>query len=163
MEKQYIYQTNYFGNTWTWVGRAISFLVAAAVLFLVDLNELKAGNQFLLYGYFLVAALVIVMLALPTDELALDNEMLYFERKSLFPAFNQVVHYKISDLKGIGTYSIGGSSGIFSLLLPVWSVNRIEIIFNDDSSCSRDVITNKKELKKILLKVRGLMADKNAN
>jgi hypothetical protein len=52
MEKQFIYQTNNFGNSWTWIGRAISFFVAVAVLFLVDLNELEQGSQFLSYGYF---------------------------------------------------------------------------------------------------------------
>jgi hypothetical protein len=124
------------------------------------MNSRKEINSWV-YGYFLLAALVIAMLAWPTDELALDNEQIYFEKRSLFPVFNQVVPYKISELKGIGTYSIGGSSGILSLMLPVWSVNRIEMIFKDNSSCSRDMITNKKELKKILLKVRDLMDDKN--
>jgi hypothetical protein len=41
------------------------------------------------------------------------------------------------------------------LLVPVFNVHRVEIIFKDDSSKSHDLIIRKKELKKILLKVKA--------
>ena len=70
---------------------------------------------------------------------------------------NMTTRYKLSDFKGIGTYNISKPAGIFALLVPVFNLYRVEIIFKDDTSKSHDLIIHKKELKKILLKVKALV------
>ena len=157
METKYIDQTNNFNNPWTWIGRVIRFLVGVAVLFLVDLSELQNGSQILWFGYFFLVVFAVTSILWPTDELALDKDTLYFIRKSLLPDLNRTTHYKIADLKGIGIYNIATATGIFGLISPVWSVNRIEIIFKDNSSTSSDMTISKKEAEKILLKVRAMV------
>src|SRR6478736_607254 len=160
MKKHFIYQTNNFGNSTVWIRRCINSFLGIALIFFVDIERLMEGSQFPSYGYVLlgVAALVITLIW-PVDELAVDTEQIYFESKSLFPALNKVTNYKISELKGIGTSS--RSYDILSLILPVWSKNKVEIIFKNGSVYSCDLITHKKELQEILLKVRGMMAESN--
>lgn len=154
MEKEYIISTNYFNQRWTWILRALRFLIATLFLYLIDLQELENGSSILLGGYIFAALLGTLLIVWPTDELAVDNVNIYLFRKSVLPLFNRSIEYKISNLKGIGSYNMSKPAGIFALFVPVWDVHRIEIIFKDDSSLSHDLLVPKKDLKKILLMVR---------
>jgi hypothetical protein len=138
------------------------FIVAFVILYLVDLQELKNGESIQLFGYFFLAFLAIIFLLFPTDDLALDKDNLYLIRRSLFTPLNRTLTYRIANLKGIGVYNISAAPGVFTLLAPVHEVNRIEITFADDSSTSQDVTVSKKEIKKILLQVRGMIKKNNA-
>lgn len=154
MEKEYLVSTNYFNQAWTWILRGVRFLIAMLFLYLVDLQELETGSNILVLGLVFAALLAFVLLVWPTDELALDKDNIYFIRKSLWSELNRTIKYKISNLKGIGTYNMSKPAGIHALFIPIWDVHRVEIIFKDDSSLSRDLMIPKKELKKILLMVR---------
>ena len=154
MNDIYIIKTDYFNKPWTWIARAIRFLMAILVLYLVDLYELEPGSNILIGGYIFIGILAIFFLVWPIDELALDNGNLYFIRKSLLPIVNKTTRYKVSDFKGIGTYNISKPVGIFALFVPVFNLYRVEIIFKDDSSKSQDLIIDKKALKEIILKVK---------
>jgi hypothetical protein len=154
MKNEYIVRTNYFNQPWTWILRGVRFLIAMLFLYLIDLQELENGSNILVIGFIFAALLAIALLIWPTDELALDKDNIYFIRKSLWSELNRTIEYKISTFKGIGTYNMSKPAGIFALFVPVWDVYRVEIIFKDDSSLSRDLMIPKKELKKILLMVR---------
>ena len=41
----YIIKTDYFNRPWTWIARALRFLMAILVLYLVDLYELEPGSN----------------------------------------------------------------------------------------------------------------------
>ena len=153
----YILKTDYFNSPWTWITRSLRFLMAILVLYLVDLYELAPGSNFLMAGYVLIGILAVFFLVWPTDELALDEDNLYFIRKSFLQVLSGTTSYKVSNFKSIGMYNISKPAGIFALLVPVFNVHRIEIILNDNTSKSEDVIISKKELKNILLKVKALM------
>ena len=148
-------KTDYFYRPWTWIARALRFLMAILVLYLVDLYELEPGSNALLIGYIFIGILAVFFLLWPTDELVLDKDNLCLIKKSLLPTANKTIRYKLSDLKGIGTYNISKPAGILALLVPVFNIHRVEIIFKDDSLKSHDLIIRKKELKKILLKVKA--------
>src|SRR5688500_19947712 len=83
LEKEYIVNTNYFNQRWTWILRGVRFLIAMLFLYLVDLQELENGSNILVLGFIFAALLAIVLLVWPTDELALDKDNIYFIRKSL--------------------------------------------------------------------------------
>ena len=155
MKKEYIVSTNYFNQHWTWILRGVRFLVAMLFLYLVDLQELENGSNILVLGFVFAAMLAIALVVWPTDELAVDKDRIYFIRKSLWSELNRTIEYKISDFKRIGTYNMSKPAGIHALFIPVWDVHRVEIIFKDDSSLSHDLMIPKKDLKKILLMVRG--------
>lgn len=157
MNDVYTIKTDYFNRPWTWVIRALRFLMAILVLYLVDLYELEPGSNILFGGYIFIGILAVFFIVWPTDELALGKENLYFIKKSLLPIVNKTTGYKLSNLKGIGAYNISKPAGIFALLVPVFNIHRVEIIFKDDSSKSHDLIIHKKDLKKILLKVKGVI------
>jgi hypothetical protein len=130
--------------------------MAILVLFLVDLYELEPGSNALTGGYIFIGILAVFFLLWPTDELVVDNGNLCFIKKSLLPIVNKTTRYNLSGFKRIGTYNISKPAGILALLVPVFNLYRIEIVFKDGSSKSHDLIIHKKELKKILLKVREL-------
>jgi len=158
MNDIYTIKTDYFNRPWTWIVRAFRFLVAILVLYLVDLYELELGSNALMGGYVFIGILAFFFLVWPTDELTLDGGNLYFIKKSLLPIVNKTTRYRLSDFKGIGTYNISKPAGILALLVPVFNLYRVEIIFKDESSKSHDLIIHKKELKKILLKVKELIS-----
>jgi hypothetical protein len=157
MKKEYIVSTDFFNKRSTWIFRALRFLIGMLVLYLVDLQELENGSEILVLGFVFAAFLAIVFVVWPTTELALDKDNIYFIRKSLWSELNRTKEYKISNFKGIGTYNISKPPGILALFIPVWDVYRVEMIFKDDSSSSTDLMIPKKDLKKILLMVRGMI------
>lgn len=147
-------KTDYFNRPRTWIARALRFLMAVLVLYLVDLYELEAGSNALMGGYIFIGILAVFFLFWPTDELVVDKDDLSFIKKSLLPIANKTTRYKLSDLKRIGSYNISKPAGILALLVPVFNIHRVEIIFKDDALKSHDLIIDKKALKKILLKVK---------
>jgi hypothetical protein len=157
MNDIYTIQTDYFNRPLTWIVRALRFLMAILVLYLVDLYELEPGSNVLIGGYIFIGVLAFFFLVWPTDELALDRNNLYFIKKSLLPIVNKTTAYNLSNVKVIGTYNISKPAGIFALLVPVLNLYRVEIIFKDDTSKSHDLIIRKKELKKVLLKGKQLI------
>jgi hypothetical protein len=157
MSEEYISSTNYFNMPRTWIIRSLRFMLAVVVLYLVDLQELEHSSGILTGGYIFMGLLAVFFLICPTDELALDKDNLYFVRKSIVPFFNRSKKYKVADFKRVGSYNISKPAGIFALLVPVFNFHRVEIILKDDSSTSEDLIIYKKDLKKILLEVKGLI------
>src|SRR5688572_33407317 len=114
MKDEYIIKTDYFNKPWTWIARAMRFLMAIIVLYLVDLYELEPGSNILTGGYIFIGLLAIFFLIWPTDELALDKDNLYFIKKSLLPAVNKTTRYNLSDLERIGIYNISKPVGVFT-------------------------------------------------
>ena len=154
MNKNYIIKTDYFNKPSRWIARCLRFAVAILVLYLVDLYKLEAGSNILTGAYIFIGMLAISFVFWPIDELALDKDNLYFIRRSVLPILNSTAIYKVSDFKGIGTYNISKQVGIFTLLVPVFNLYRVEIIFKDNSSKSQDLTIDKKALKEIILKVK---------
>ena len=154
MNNSYIINTDYFNRRWTWIKRGLRFLLGIFVLYLVDLYELEPGSNILTGGYIFIGILAVFFLFWPTDELALDQDNLYFIRKSFLPIFSNTTCYRVSDFKGIGTYNISKPAGIAALFVPIFNLYRVEIIFKDDSSTSQDLIIDKKTLKEIILHVK---------
>lgn len=160
MDSKYIVSTDYFERPWTWVSRILRFVIALLVLYLVDLQELENGQNILLFGYLFLAFLAIIFVLFPTHDVAVDKQNLYLIRRSFLPLLNRTITYKISDLKGVGVYNISAAPGIFTVLAPVHEVNRIEIIFSNNSSTSHDLTVSKKEIKSILSKVMKMIGSK---
>jgi hypothetical protein len=149
-----IFRTNYFTKPLTWVVRFVQFFIAVTVLFLVDLSEMTDGIQLLMVCAPLLA---LAFLAFPVDEVTLDKDNLHFIKKSIVPFLNSTRHYKISEIKRMGFYSMAGVAGVFGLLVPVTSVFRIEFTFQDDSSKSDDVFIHRGDLKNVVSEVRELI------
>ena len=156
MNRNYIIQTNYFNNPWTWIIRLAQSLVAILILYSIDLQKLEQKNDLLWVGYILAGLLVVAFFVRPIDELALNKEGFYHIKKSIIPFLNRTTCYNISNIKGIG---VGGifSFGTFALLDPRGNRNRLEITFKDNSSISHDLNIYKKELKRIAVKVTELL------
>ena len=140
-------KTNYFESTKTWILRVLQFSIAVFVLYWVDLAELTDGSSLL---YVCSALLALLFICLPVDELAIDNNAMYFIKRSLVPVFNSTKTFSASDIKRIGFYTIPSAVSIFTLLVPVSNVLRVEFTFNDDSSISKDIFIRKKDLQNIV-------------
>jgi len=153
-DMNFIATTNYFSKPKTWIIRFIQFSIAMLVLYQVDLSEMTSGTQLL---YACGALLAMGFVISPVDELALDNNNMYFIKKSFVPFLNRTREYKISTIKRIGFYSIVRAPSVFSLLVPVTNVFRIEFIFNDDSSQSDDLFIHKKDLQMIVSNAKRLL------
>jgi hypothetical protein len=134
----------------------LRFLGATVVLYLIDLQELEQGSTIMVGGYVFIGLLGIFFLVWPTDELALDNDNLYFIRKSLVSYFNSSKIYKIENFERVGFYNISKPAGIFALLVPIFNLYRVEMTLKDNSSKSEDLVIKKRDLQKILLEVKRL-------
>jgi hypothetical protein len=159
LEKMNALQTNNFSNSLTWITRLSQFLIGMIVLYLVDLQELQTG---LLTGSVFACLLAFVLITFPVDEIVLQDDKLLFKKKSLVPFFNRTIIYDVSRLKGVGSFSVSGTAGIQGLFIPILNAYRVEFIFNDNSSESREVLARKSDLKKILVGVRELIKQNNA-
>jgi hypothetical protein len=151
MGQKFIYETNYFSMPVTWIARLAQFLIGMLFLFLVDLHDQEAG---LVIGVVFGTFLAIGFLVWPTDELAVDSQNIYFMKRSILPFLDRTIVYKISEIKGIGSYSRASQAGLAALFIPIISAHRVELIFNDDSSKSHDLFVRKDDLKAILSIVR---------
>ena len=65
MNDVYTIKTDYFNRPWTWIVRAIRFLMAILVLYLVDLYELEPGSNALMGGYIFIGILAFFFLVWP--------------------------------------------------------------------------------------------------
>jgi hypothetical protein len=162
MGKEYIIETNYFNNPRTWIIRFILSVVAILVLYSIDLQKLGQNKELFWFGCIFAGLLVVAFFVMPTDDLALDKDKLYYIKKSIIPVFNQTTEYSISNIKGIGVGGLFSIKGTFALLDPRGNRNRMEITFKDNSSKSHDLKIYKKELKRISLKVTELLNQKSA-
>ena len=130
-------------------------ILALLVFYVIDLQKLE--NGFLWIGYSLAILMVLGFFTIPVDELTLDKEHLYFEKKSILPFFNKTVKHQVSKIQQIG---VGGNSariGTYALLNPRICRSKIEIIFKDNSSKIYDLSISKKDSKEIANKIRQLI------
>jgi hypothetical protein len=145
--------TNYFDQPRTWIFRCLQFSIAIFVLYLVDLHEMQNGLNLL---YICAVPLALLFIALPVDDLAVDHDGIHFIKRSLFSIFNRTKTFKTSTIKRVGFASISRAPSVFSLLVPVPSVYRIEFTFQDDTSTSIDTFIRKKDLQQIVSDFRRL-------
>ena len=153
---KFIIKTNHFHKPHIWILRSIQAILALLLLYVIDLQKL--GNDFLWIGYSLGILLVVAFFTLPIDELTLDTDYVYFEKKSILPFFNKTVKYQVSKIQQVG---VGGSSariGTYALLNPRICRSRMEITFKDNSSKIYDLSISKKESKEIASTIRQLLS-----
>ena len=152
-----IIKTNYFNHYWTWIKRAILFIIILVVILLWE----SMNPEYSWVGYLFVLIMFIIIFTIPMDDLALDRKYFWHVKKSIVPFFSRVNRYdlsKIKSIKGKGTYSKGNDLfGFMSLGNIYQSMNSIEIIFIDDSSVVINIAIYKKELDEVVLKVRELL------
>lgn len=153
---KFIVKTNDFHKPYTWILRSMYAILALLVLYIIDLQKLE--NGFLWIGYSLAILMVLAFFTIPVDELTLDKDHLYFEKKSLLPFFNKTVKHQVSKIQQIG---VGGNSariGTYALLNPRICRSKMEIIFKDNSSKIYDLSISKKDSKEITNKIRQLIS-----
>ena len=153
---KFIIKTNHFHKPHIWILRSIQAILALLLLYVIDLQKL--GNDFLWIGYSLGILLVVAFFTLPIDELTLDTEYLYFEKKSIVPFFNKTTKHQVSKIQQVG---VGGNSariGTYALLDPRIRRSRVEITFKDNSSKIYDLSISKKESKEIASTIRQLLS-----
>ena len=151
-----IVQTNYFKSPKTWVFRGVQFSIAVFVLYWVDLAELANASGLM---YVCSALLALLFVCLPVDELAVDSKGMYFIKRSLVPFFNSTKTFSASDIKRIGFYTIPHAVSVFTLLVPVSNLARVEFTFKDDSSTSKDIFIRKNDLQNIVSEFRRLQKE----
>ena len=153
---KFIIKTNHFHKPHIWILRSIQAILALLLLYVIDLQKL--GNDFLWIGYSLGILLVVAFFTLPIDELTLDTDYLYFEKKSIVPFFNKTTKHHVSKIQQVG---VGGNSariGTYALLDPRIRRSRVEITFKDNSSKIYDLSISKKESKEIASTIRQLLS-----
>jgi hypothetical protein len=161
-KKSYLIKTNYFRKPWTWTKRFLEFLVGLGFMFWIYSVEAKDnGTEYYWVKYCLLGILTMYIFCRPKDELAVDEENLYYMKKSILPLLNRTTQYGISKMKSIGC---GGFFDTDTELLgrarP--TRNRLEIIFKDNSSRSHDVTIYKSELRVIVNTVSRLINQSSA-
>ena len=157
MGETYIISTNYFNKPWTWLKKLIHFLGALGFLFWIqsmEAGEHATGYSWIKYALFVMLTSYIIVK--PKDELAVDNENLYYIRKSIIPSFTRTTKYQISKIKSIGCGGVYDTDTEFLIKGNSYS-NRLEIVFQDNSSTSEDVAIYKSELKAIVEVVQSLI------
>ena len=153
---KFIVKTNDFHKPHIWILRSMNAILALLILYVIDLQKL--GNDLLWIGYSVAILMVLPFFTIPVDELTLDSDHLYFEKKSILPFFNKTVKHQVSKIQQIG---VGGNSariGTYALLNPRICRSRIEITFKDNSSKIYDLSISKKESKEIANKIRQLLS-----
>lgn len=153
---KFIVKTNDFRKPYTWILRSMYAILALLILYIIDLQKLE--NGFIWIGYSLAILMVLAFFTIPVDELTLDKDHLYFEKKSILPFFNKTVKHQVSKIQQIG---VGGNSariGTYALLNPRICRSKIEIIFKDNSSKIYDLSISKKDSKEIANKIRQLIS-----
>ena len=153
---KFIIKTNHFHKPHIWILRSIHAILALLILYVIDLQKL--GNDFLWIGYSVAILLVLAFFILPIDELTLDTDHIYFEKKSIIPFFNKITKHQVSKIQQVG---VGGSSariGTYALLNPRICRSRMELTFKDNSSKIYDLSISKKESKEIANKIRQLIS-----
>ena len=131
-------------------------ILALLILYVIDLQKL--GNGFPWIGYSLAILLVFAFFTIPVDELTLEKDHLYFEKKSILPFFNKTVKHKVSKIQQVGVGGYSARIGTYALLNPRICRSKIEIIFKDNSSKIYDLSISKKESKEIANKIKQLIS-----
>ena len=159
MDRNFIHQTNYFTDPWTWTKRSFEFLLVIGFLFLLHTMEAKDAYRWITFA--LCGIGTIYIFTRPVDELVLDNLSLFYVRKSIVPLFTKTKEYKLSSIQSIGC---GGLYDRDTELMMKGrpADNRLEIIFKDDSSEALDIKIYKGELKFIVENVRKLLRQAKA-
>ena len=101
---RFIVKTNHLHKPHIWILLSIQAILALVILYVIDLQKL--GNDFLWIGYSLAILLVLAFFVIPIDELTLDKDHLYFEKKSIVPFFNKTIKHQVSNIKQVG---VGGN------------------------------------------------------
>lgn len=153
---KFIVKTNDFHKPYTWILRSIYAILALLVLYIIDLQKLE--NDFLWIGYSLAILMALAVFTIPVDELALDKDHLYFEKKSILPFFNKTIKHQVSRIQQIGVGGHSARIGTFALLDPRICRSKIEIIFKDNSSKIYDLSISKKDSKEIANEIRRLIS-----
>ena len=152
----YVIETDYFNEPWTWTKRCMEFFVV--FLFFLWLNSLESEERETAYSwvkYVLFGLLTIYIFARPKDDFAMDNDSLYYIKKSILPIFSRRVRYRLSGIKSISGGGIfEGSTEIFGLLGFGTNRNRIEITFKDNSSRILDITIYRRDIEVIISTVR---------
>jgi len=152
---KFIVKTNDFHKPYTWILRSMYAILALLVLYIIDLQKLE--NGFLWIGYSLAILMVLLFFTIPVDELTLDKDHIYFEKKSILPFFNKTVKHQVSKIQQIGAGGNSARIGTYALLNPRICRSKIEIIFKDNSSKIYDLSISKKDSKEIANKIRQLI------
>lgn len=153
---KFIIKTNNFHKPHILILRSIQAILALLILYVADLQKL--GNDFLWIGSSLAILLVLSFFILPIDELTLDTEHLYFERKSIVPFLNKIIKYQLSEIQQVGVGGNYARVGTYALLDPRIRRSRMEIIFKDNSSIIYDLSISKRESKEIANNIRQLIS-----
>ena len=153
--KDYTFETNYFNQPWTWIKRSLEAFVAIGLLYWIDLMELEQGSDLLWIGYILSGFIAAYILLRPKDELALDEENLYYIQRSLIPYFNRRRACKISQIREIRSAGTFLQHFPMNGFLPAEMIfSRYEISFKDGRFEKRSLTIPKKDLNKIVSKVK---------
>jgi len=153
---KFILKTNHFHKPHIWILRSMYAILALLILYVIDLQKL--GNDFLWIGYSLAVLLVLAFFTIPVDELTLEKDHLYFEKKSILPFFNKTVKHKVSKIQQVGVGGYSARIGTYALLDPRILRSRMEITFKDNSSKIYDLSISKVESKEIANKIRQLIS-----
>ncbi|MEM6842591.1 MAG: hypothetical protein AAF632_10230 [Bacteroidota bacterium] len=158
MKNNYLYHTNYFNQPRTWVIRIFEAFVVVFLILWVDVQEVQASPQLLGVGYLFAGALAAYVLLRPVDELALDNDKLYYLQRSAIPFFNRGKAYDISNVKNIkSAIAITPILPVYSLLPGKLSRSKIEITSKSGRLERRHLTIDKQELDKIVSKIDAMM------
>lgn len=148
--QEYIFQTNNFYRTWTWVKRGFVSVVFDSTLLLWGIENDQA---------WLISVLMILIttyiLAQPKDDIAYNKEQLVYLERSIIPWFTRVKTYPIEEITSIRVAGIhsdrwelvdffngGGSMGGY--------YNLIELSFKDLSSDSIRLAVARKDLDRLV-------------
>jgi len=146
----YLFHTDYFHRTWTWIRRAavIAVLSLGIIIWNVD-------DETLVMKPILISIVVFYFVTKQKDDVAVSLEYFFHIKRSVLPVFTRIDKYKLEDVisircGGIHTdrwelvdfFNGGGTMGGYS--------NKIEMTFKDDSSKSLDLRISRDNLDKIV-------------
>jgi len=150
----YIYKTNYFHRSWTWVKRGMVLLY---FIMMILYSELAYPGGLVWKCSFFITCGIFLFLK-PKDDLAIDAKYFYHLRTSIQPFFSRIDKYEIGKIKSIRVGGIYSRQFEIMELLGFGFSNSIEIIFKNNSSIILNLPIYKKELVFLVAKVRELMA-----
>ena len=156
MNTQLIDRTDNIKRASTWVKRFIKIFIVLGLLIV----EIEIEPYIL---YIITFFLIVVILFTRENDLAADNKYLYHIRTSIIPGLTKVKKFEIINMESIKWR--GNKLGFWGLLGTKSFDGRdygIEIIFRDNSSVSLDMSINKKDMDRILKKVKQIIINESA-
>ena len=154
MNINFIDRTHYFTRATTWIKR-LTFIGLLSLIILTRDFE----YAFIQYG--LLTFISFIVLTYRKDDIALDTKYFYHLRTSIIPSLSKIEKFEIAAIESI-RYK-GFDSWIWKLKggkSMRGSDSGIEITFKDNTSVSLDVDIYKKDLGRIIGKVRIIMRKK---